>query len=150
MQENTAVGWDPISIQPQQPLLTKLFILYMFFVITVSFVRWVCLLRQLWWLEAHSHAADSNWLNVWNRSLRTVQSSKRLVVTSCLLSAAVATSQTMALFTMIASQKLTGVGPLYGELARRFVILGIGLWMSVAVYVAFGFCEGILMRRKMV
>jgi hypothetical protein len=144
MQENTTVGWDPV-LDRHLPLSSKLFVLYVFIVITVSLVRWIRLLRQLWWLKTHPQSVDSHWLSIWNHGLATIQASKRLVVVTCFLSVAVTAIQTRTLLAEIASQKFIGIGFLYGGLAAALVNLEIGLWVGVAIYVAFAFCEGVLL-----
>jgi len=88
MQETGAVGWDPVY-ERHLPLSSKLFILYIVSVTIVSLVKWTRLLRQLRWLKRHSQAAEPQRTSVRLAGLETIQSSKRLVILTCLLSGAV-------------------------------------------------------------
>jgi hypothetical protein len=153
MQEDGAVGWDPAYIDRQPSVLTNLFVLYLFFVTIVSLVRWIRLLRQLWWLKRHSQVHNSEdaalqLTSVWNADSAIIQASKRLVVATCLLSGAVAARQVASAMRVLAYQTSISLGALRGDFTDALAKLAIGLWVSVAVYVAFAFCEGVLARQR--
>ncbi|HEX4488045.1 MAG TPA: hypothetical protein VH088_17335 [Terriglobales bacterium] len=128
-------------------MIANFFILYLFVVAAVSLVRWVRLLRQLWWLKRHADIA-AQLTTVWNAISETVQSAKRMVVLTCLLSGAVTATQLVVTVAEVSSQKSLAVGALNGGLAMALVNLEFGLWVSAAIYAAFAFCEGVLARHR--
>jgi hypothetical protein len=148
MQENGEVGFDPVYIYRPLPVSTKLFVLYTLVVATVSLVRWIRLLRQVWWLKRHSADPTAQLVRVWDESSSTIQASKRLVVLTCLLSGAITATQAVFAVADIASQKSFAIGALNGGLATALVNLELGLWVSTAIYAAFAFCERVLERQR--
>jgi hypothetical protein len=147
MQEIGAVGWDPVYHR-HLPLSSKLFILYVFIVTIASLVRWTRLLRQLRWLKRHAEAAESQRTRVRKAGLETIQSSRRLVILTCLLSGAVTATQVVVVVSESASRQSSAIAWMNDGLALALVNLELGLWVSTAMYAAFVFCERALARGK--
>jgi hypothetical protein len=148
MQEIGAVGWDPVY-ERHLPLSSKLFVLYVFVLIVASLVRGTRLLRQLRWLKRHPEAAEAQRTRVSKASLDTIQSSRRLVILTCLLSGAVTATQVVVVLSESASQKTSAIAWMNDGLALAFVNLQLGLWVSTAMYAAFAFCERALADRTL-
>ena len=80
MQEGPPLGLDPLSINYQLPWTSRLLILYLLVVVTVSLVKSASVLRTLW-LSKHGSLQESStedeFVLAWERCSNKVQSIKR-------------------------------------------------------------------------
>jgi hypothetical protein len=158
MQEGSQIGWDPLSIDYHLPWESRLFVLYLIAVLAISIVRLGSLVRQFWSLR-HALAPKSGsvtegseleikFFNVWGACSAKVQSMKRAVVLTFLLSVLVATDGLRATVLAIADQKAFLIGAFNGGLAEALTLFALGILVCAVLYAICGFCEGILVRRK--
>ena len=151
MQEATQIGWDPISSNHQLPWAAKIFVLYLLVVVTTSLVNSVALLRQLWFLTRSSVQAprsENDFQRAWERSSNKIQSIKRLVFVTLLLSVLVAVLLLRASLVRAFEQKMFGPALLSGSIVEVLTVFGLGIFVCVVLYAACALFEGMLLRRK--
>jgi hypothetical protein len=85
MQE-APVGWDPISVNRQPPLIAMLLVLYLLVVATISIVKSAAVLRLLWSLSGdRATRLGNNLVYVTETCSNKIQSMRRLVFVTLLL-----------------------------------------------------------------
>ncbi|MFI5089266.1 MAG: hypothetical protein ACHP7P_04335 [Terriglobales bacterium] len=142
MQEHPAVGWDPIAINHHLPWESRLFLLYLLVVGAISLVKSVSLVRQLW--SANPEVQSSRW----EACSAKVQSIKRLVVLTFLLSVLLAADRTATVLIQLGSQKFFAVWAFSGEIAEVLKVFALGMLGCAMLYVVSGLFEGVLLRRR--
>ena len=152
MRQLPDVGWDPISVNHQLPLLSKLFVLYLIIVATLTLVRSAVLIRDLRSLgtvvrgEPQPHQG-AEFTSLWDDCWAKLQAMKRSVVLTFLLTVLVAADQARTDFVSVAVQKATGIASLSGGIAELFGIFALGILACVAIYAIYALCESVLIRR---
>lgn len=152
MRQVPDVGWDPISVQHQLPLHSKLFVLYLIVVATVSLVRMAMLVRDLRSLgtvvRGNPEALkEAEFTSIWQACWARLQAMKRSVVLTFLLAVLVAADQVRTDFVSVAVQKATGIAVLSGGFAEVFAVFTLGVLACVAIYAIYALCESSLVRR---
>jgi hypothetical protein len=142
MQQHPEVGWDPISINHHLPWESRLFLLYLLVVGAISLGKSVSLVRHLWW--GNADVQSSRWEACWAK----VQSIRRLVVLTFLLSLLLAAYQTAKILIELSIQKFFAAGAFGGGMAEVLSLFALGMLGCAILYVVFGLFEGILLRRR--
>lgn len=129
--------------------------LYLLAVVALSIVRLASLIRQLWLLRQDSpgkaeRALDTTDLNQaelernfftrWDSCSVRIQSMKRSVVLTFLLSLLAAADQTRALLVSTAVEKITAFAAIAGGLAEALEMLVLGILVCAVIYAAADFC----------
>jgi hypothetical protein len=135
MQETPQVGWDPIAINHQLPWASKLFLLYLLLVVAISFVKSASVLRDFR-------------RGSWETCSARIQSMRRLVFFTLLLSVLVAAELLRVTLMQIAAQRFFGRAALAGGLAEALTVFALGILVCTALYAGCGLCEGTLLRRR--
>ena len=144
MQEEGAVGWDPVTIN--RPLIweSKLFVLYILAVLVFLVVRSIVLLHHVRTLRL----AGDRFLCVWETCMARVASMRRLALLTLLLSALAAVIQAVHLLSRIQETHTAGLGAVAGGVAEVLVQLELGLFVGAALYAVSSFYEGVLTHRR--
>jgi hypothetical protein len=151
MQEGAQVGWDPISINYQPPWASKLLILYLLMVVTISVVKSASVLRILWYSRRGSllsPSSDDEFLLAWETCSNKIQSIKNLVYITLLWTVLVAVLLLRSTFMRLVEQKVFGPAVFSGNIAEVLTVLAIGIIVSAVLYAACSFYEGVLLHRK--
>jgi hypothetical protein len=152
MRQVPDVGWDPISVHHQLPLHSKLFVLYLIVLATLSVVRLGVLVRDLRSLGAAVRGnpepqQEAEFRSISDACWARLQAMKRSVVLTFLLAVLVAADQARTDFVSVAVQKATGIASLSGGFAELFATFTLGVLACVAIYATYALCEGSLIRR---
>ena len=154
MRQLADVGWDPISVNHQLPLLSKLFVLYLIILTALTLVRSAVLIRDLRSLgtvvrcEPQPHQG-AEFTSVWDDCWAKLQAMKRSVVLTFLLAVLVAANQARTNFVSVAVVKATGIASLSGGIAELFGVFTLGILACVAIYAIYALGESVLIRRTM-
>jgi len=139
-----------MSICYSLPAEDRLFALYLFVVVAIVTVRSFAIVRYLWVSRrksAQEPSSDTEVATAWRTCNRKVQSTKRLVILTLMLSAVLTTHRLMVVFTNMTFEKRYGVAD-SGSIAEILACLWLGLTVSAAVYAACLLYEGALARRN--
>lgn len=151
MQEGTQIGWDPISINYHLPWGSRLFILYLMLVVTVSVVKSSSVLRTLWFSKRGSlrpSSPEGNFVQAWESCSNKVQSIKRWIFVTLFWTVLVAAMLLRNNFLIVTEQKRLWPGAFYGSTAEMLTIFALGILVCAVLYTACAFYEGALERRK--
>jgi hypothetical protein len=151
MQETPQVGWDPISINYHLPLASKLLILYLGVVVTVSLMKSVSVLRMLWSFTLDSGrttSSEDEFLYAWETCSNRIQSMQRLIFITLFWTILVATLLLRNTLTLIVEQKVVGPAALGGGVVEVLTVFALGILACAVLYSACAFYEGALLRRR--
>ncbi len=151
MQESSQITWDPASINHHVPWESRLFVLYLLVVVAISFVRILHVLRQLWSFTHGSvlmRSGENEFLYAWETCSAKIQSMKRLVFFTLLLSVLVAVYRLRTTLTQLVAQKAFGVGAFGGTVVEVLTLFALGILVCALLYAPCGLCEGMLLRRR--
>ena len=151
MQEDTQIGWDPISINYHLPWGSRLFILYLLAVVIVSVVKSISVLRTLWFSKRGSlgqSGPEEEFVQAWESCSNRVQSMKRWIFVTLFWTVLVALMLLRNNFVIVAEQKRIWPGAFYGFTAEMLAIVALGILVCAVLYTACVFYEGALERRK--
>jgi hypothetical protein len=135
MQEAPQVGWDPIAINYRPPWASRLFLLYLLLVVAISLVKSASVLRDFR-------------RGSWEICSARIQSMRRLVFFTLLLSVLVADQLLRVALMQIAAQRFFGPAALAGGVAEALTVFALGVLTCTALYAGCGLCEGILLHRR--
>lgn len=151
MIQEAQVGWEPAFVEHQPPLGTKLFLLYLLFVIAISILRSVSVIRQLWILRgkvAEKRQSASDFSRVEGACSTKVRAMQRSAILTFFASVFVTAWQAKAKFVGLAMEKVTAPAWIWSSMAEIAQVFTIGIFVCVAVYAFVSFCEGTLLRWK--
>jgi len=154
MQHAPDVGWDPISINHHLPFHSRLFILYLLIVGTFSLVRLAGFIRDLRSLStiartsSHKSEQETEFAAIWDACWVKLQAIKRSVGLTFLLAVLTAADQARTDFVYFTVQKATGIASFSGSIAEVLAIFALGILACTMIYAIYGFCEGVLIRRR--
>jgi hypothetical protein len=152
MRQVSGVGWDPISVHHQLPLHSKLFVLYLIVVATLTLVRLGVVVRNLRFLSTvigrkTEQLPETDLMQILDGCWTKLLAMKRSMVLTFLLAVLVAADQVRTDFASVAVQKATGIAALSGGFAEVFSVFSLGVLACVAIYAIYGLCEDSLIRR---
>jgi hypothetical protein len=155
--QDQQVGWDPIAINHQIPWQSRLFLLYLLFVIVISLIRTASLMRSLWLLRSlsspekggpdHSELS-SRLLGIYDACSAKVRSIERSVVLTFLLAVLTAADQTRAVLASVALEKYTSLFYLSASAAEVLTVFVIGVLVCALLYALCDLFQGTLTRRR--
>jgi hypothetical protein len=151
MQEAPQIGWDPISINYQPPWASKLFVLYLLVVVAISLVKYAGLLRQFWSLTSGSlqeSRSENESRYTWEACSNRIQSIKRLVFVTLLLTVLVSAFLLRATLMRIVEQKAFGPAALGGGIVEVLTVFALGILVCAVLYTACALYEGMLLRGR--
>jgi nitrate reductase gamma subunit len=151
MQEAPQVGWDPISINYHLPWAAKIFVLYLLVVIAISLVKYAGLLRQFWSFTRGSiqgSRSESESQYAWEACSNRIQSIKRLVFVTLLLTVLVSALLLRACLMRIVEQKAFGPAALSGGIVEVLTVFALGILVCAVLYTACALYERMLLRRR--
>ena len=151
MQEAPQVGWDPISINYHLPWAAKIFVLYLLVVVAISLVKYAGLLRQFWSFTHGSlqgSRSENESRQAWEACSNRIQSTKRLVFITLLLTVLVSALLLRATLMRIVEQKTFGPAALGGGIAEVLTVFALGILVCAVLYTVCALHEGMLLRRK--
>lgn len=151
MQEGTQIGWDPTSINYHLPWGSRLFILYLLVVVTVSVVKSSRVLRTLWFSKRGSlqpSSPDAEFVQAWESCSNKVHSIKRWIFVTLFCTVLVAVMLLRNNFLVVTEQKRLWPAAFYGSTAEMLTIFALGIFVCAVLYMACAVYEGALERRK--
>jgi hypothetical protein len=140
-----------MSIHHQLPLYSRLFVLYLITVATMTLVRSSVLVRDLRLLGKmvrRDPEEEARFTFLWNRCWAKLQAMKRSVFLTLLLAILVAADQVRTDFVSVAVQKTAGVAALSGGFVEVLAVFTLGILACVAIYAIYALCVGSLIRRS--
>ena len=143
MQEQT-VQWDPM-MEYRMPYELRLFWLYSLIVVVVFFVKCLRIAGQLWSLRK---ASDGDFGSICNLCKARIDSLKRLVTPTLLLSVLTSMYLITPLLEEIRDAKIAPIALSAGSAVEMLKPIKGGLVISVAFYLAYSLFTGALKRRK--
>jgi hypothetical protein len=155
--QNQSVGLDPIVIDHQIPWQSRLFLVYLLFLIVISVIRTASLVRNLWLLGSLSSREKggpdhtqlrTTFLGVYDTCSAKVRSIERSVVLTFLLCVLTAADQTRAVLASVAVEKHTSSVLLSASAAEVLTVFVIGVLVCASLYALCDFCQGTLSRRR--
>ncbi len=150
MQETPQIGWDPISINHHLPWASKLFVLYLLVVVAISLFKSARLLPQLWSFTRGSprvSGSENESQYAWETSSNKIQSIKRLVFVTLLLTVLVSALLLRATLMRIVEQKAFGPAALGGGIVEVLTMFALGILVCTVLYAACALYEGMLRGR---
>jgi len=151
MQEGPPIGLDPLSINYQLPWASRLLILYLLVVVTVSLVKSASVLRTLW-LSKHGSLQQSNtedeFVLAWERCSNKVRSIKRWVFVTLFWTVLVAAMLLRNEFIFFTEQKMFWTGAFFVPTIEVLTIFVLGILVCAVLYTACALYEGALLRRR--
>ena len=145
-------GLDTLSIDQQLQLgISRLFILYLLVVVTVSLVKSASVLRILWLSKPGSlqpSSTESEFVLAWERCSNKVQSIKRWVFVTLFWTVLVAAVPLRDNFMYFAEQKMLWPGAFFISMVETLTIFVIGILVCAALYTTCAIYEGALLRRR--
>jgi hypothetical protein len=147
MQDAPQVGWD---IDVQLPWPHRLFVLYVFVVVAISAVKSASVLRQLLPFTGSSLRApksDNDFLRAWEKCSNRIQSMKRIVVITLLLSLLTPAYLLRNDLAIFAKEKVFGPGAFLSTMSEVLTVFALGILACTVIYAACAFLEGALVRR---
>jgi hypothetical protein len=150
MQEAPQIGWDPISINYQLPWASKLFVMYLLVVVTISLLKSAGLLHQFWFLTRSSlrgSRSENESRRAWETCSNKIQSIKQLVFVTLLLTVLVSSLLLRATLVRIVEEKAFGPAALGGVIVEVLTIFAFGILVCVVLYTACTLYEGMLLRK---
>ena len=143
MQEEGAVGWDPVS-EYRLPWEGKLLVLYLVAVLVVLLVRSIQILHQVRTLRL----AGDRFLYVWEMCMARVASMKRLALLTLLVSSLTAVALSVRFLARIQQIHAAWSGAVAGGISEILAFFELGLFVCAALYAVSTFYEGMLARRR--
>ena len=151
MQEGSQVGWDPISINYHLPWASRLLILYLLVVVTVSLVKSSSVLRTLWLSRRGSlrpSSPEREFVQAWESCSNKVQSIKRWAFATLFWTVLVAAMLLRNNLLIVTEQKSLWPGAFFGATVEMLTILALGIQVCAVLYTACALYEGALLRRR--
>ena len=151
MQEGSQIGWDPISINYHLPWGSRLFILYLLVVVTVSLVKSSSVLRTFWLSKRGSlrpSTFEDEFVLAWERCLNKVQSIKRWVFVTLFWTVLVVAMLLRANLLILTAQKRLWPGEFFGSMVEVLTIFALGIFVCAVLYTTCAFYEAALLRRR--
>jgi hypothetical protein len=151
MQEGPSMGLDPLSIDHQLPWESRLLILYLFVVITVSLVKSAGVLRTLWLSKRNSlqlSGTEDEFALAWERCSNKVQSIKRWVFVTLFWTVLVTAMLLREEFIFFTEQKMFWTGALFAPTVEVRTIFVLGILVCAVLYTVCVVYEGALLRRR--
>ena len=148
MQVAPQVGWDNIDVIVPWP--HRLFVLYMVVVFAISAVKSASVLRQLLPFRGSSLRAsksDTDFLRASEQCSNRIQSMKRIVVITLLLSFLIPAYLLLNDVAIFAREKVFGPGAFLGTMREVVTVFVLGILASTVIYATCAFLEGALVRR---
>ena len=151
MQEGPQIGWDPISINYHLPLASRLLILYLLVVVTVSLVKSASVLRTLWpskHCSLRPSSAENEFAQAWETCSNVVQAIKRWVFVTLFWTVLVAAMLLRNNLMILVEQKMFWPGAFFGSTVGMLTIFALSILVCALLYTACAFYEGALLRRR--
>jgi hypothetical protein len=151
MQEGVQVGWDPVSLNYHLPWGSRLLILYLLAVVTVSAVKSSSILQFLWFSKRNSlrpSSPENEFVQAWESCSNKVQSIKRWTIVSLFWTVFVSAMLLRINFLMVVEQKRFWLGAFYGYTVEILTIFALGILVCAVLYTECAFCEEALLRRR--
>ncbi len=148
MIQDAQVGWDP-AYEHHAPLGTKLFFLYLLFVIAIWVVRSVSVIRQLWLLKGQIAKPESaiDFSQVRGACAAKVRAMRRSAVLTLFVSVFTTAWHASETFMGFSVEKVTAPAFVWGSMAEIARDFTIGILVCVVIYAVAVLFEGILVRR---
>jgi hypothetical protein len=150
MQDVPQVGWDPRYIDLHLPWAHRLLVVYLFVVIATSAVKSASILRQLLPFTSSSLRApkgEHHFLRAWEKCSNRIQSMKRIVIITLLLSVLTAVYLSLEYLGDFVTQKIFFPGAFFGSMIEVLSVFALGILSCTVIYIACAFLEGALLRR---
>jgi len=151
MQEGPPMAVDPLSINYQLPWESRLLILYLLVVITVSFVKSASVLRALWlsrYGPLRQSSTESEFVLAFEICSNRVQSMKRWVFVTLFWTVLVATLLLRREFQVFMEQKMFWSGAFFVPTIEVLTIFLLGILLCAVIYTACALFESALLSRK--
>jgi len=151
MQGARPLTLDPLSVSYQMPWESRLLILYLLIVVTVSIVRSVSVLRILW---SSSHGSlqpsrsEDEFVLAWDRCSSKVQSIKRWVFVTLFWTVLVAAMLLRTEFIFFTEQKVFWTGAFFVPTIDVLTVFVLGIPVATVLYTACALYEAALLRRR--
>jgi hypothetical protein len=151
MQEGSAMGFDPLSVDRQMPWESRLFILYLLVVVTVSIAKSVGVVRALW-LSKHASlqqtSIEDKFVLAWEECSNEVQSIKRWAFVTLFWTFFVVALLLLNELIPFAEHKMLWTGAVFATITEVLPVLVLGLLVCSVLYTVCALYEGALVRRK--
>lgn len=151
MQEGAPMAVDPISINYPLPWESRLFILYLLVIVTVSLVKSASVLRTLW-LSKHGSlqqsSTDDEFMLAWERCSNKVRSIKRWVFVTLFWTVLVAAVLLRKEFVFFTEQKMFWTGAFFVPTVEVLTVSVLGILVCAVLYTECALFEGALSRRR--
>ena len=151
MQEGSQIGWDPISINYHLPLASRVLILYLLVIVTLSLVKSARLLRILWLSKRGSlrpSSPEDEFVFAWERCSSEIHSIKCWGLVTLFWTVLVAAMLLRNNLVILAAQKRFFPGTFFGSIVEMLTIFALGILVCAVLYTACAFYEGALLRRR--
>jgi len=151
IQEAQPIGLDPLSIDYQMPWASRLLILYLLAVVTVSLVKSASVLRTLWLSKDGSllqSSTEDEFALAWERCSNKVQSIKRWVFVTLFWTVLVAAMLLRNDFIFFTQQKMFWSGAFFVPAIEDLTIFVLGILVCSVLYTTCALYEGALLRRR--
>ena len=148
MQNAPQVRWDNIDVIVPWP--HKLFVLYVVVIVAISVVKSASVLRHLLPFRGSSlqtSKSDNDFLRAWEECSNKIQSMKRIVVVTLLLSLLIPAYLLVNDLAIFAKEKVFGPAAFLGTVSEVLTVFALGILASTVIYSACAFLEGALVRR---
>jgi len=151
MQEGPPIALDPLSVDYQMPWASRLLILYLLVVVTVSLVKSASVLRTLW-LSKHGSLQQSSTEGefelAWERCSNKVQSIKRWVFVTLFWTVLVSAMHLRNDFIFFTEQKMFWTGAFFVPAVEVLTTFVLSILVCAVLYTACALYEGALLRRR--
>jgi hypothetical protein len=151
MQEGPPMDTDPLSVDYQMPWESRLLILYLLVVVTMSLVKFAIMLRPLWLSKRgslHQSSTEDEFVPTWERCSNKVQSVKRWVFITLFWIFLVAATLLRNEFIFFTEQKMFWTGAIFVPTIEVLTIVVLAVLVCAVLYTVCAFYEGALVRRK--
>jgi hypothetical protein len=151
MQEGSAMGLDPLSIDRQMPWESRLLVLYLLIVVTVSAVKSVNIVRTLWLTKRASlqqSSGEGEFALAWEMCSNKVQSIKRWVFVTIFWTVLVTALLLLNEFIPFAERKMLWSGAVFATIIEVLPIFVLGFLVCAVLYTVCALYEGVLVQKK--
>ena len=151
MQAGPPMLLDPLSVDYQMPWESRLLVLYLLVVVTVSLVKSASVLRTLWLSKhgsLHQSSTEDEFVVAWERCSNKVQSIKRWVFVTLFWIFLVAATLLRNEFIFFTEQKMFWTGAIFAPTVEVLTIFVLGILICAVLYTVCAFYEGALLRRR--
>ena len=147
MQNAPQVAWDNLDVIVPWP--HRLFVFYVVVVVVISAVKSASALRQLLLRGSSLRApkSDDDFLRTWEKCSNRIQSMKRIVVTTLLLSFLIPAYMLLNGLENFAHEKVFSPGAFLGIMIEVLTVFVLGILACTLIYATCVFLEEALVRR---